>query len=281
MGDGERDRFRRPARKIVVRRRAALKRLLWGMGRALLVVAVAALLAGGGWLLHRYARQGRMFRVESAASIEIVNARHVSQEAIRERFAEDIGRSVFWIPLAERRRAIEEIPWVEAASVQRFLPNRLRVAVAERTPVAYVRQGSFLWLVDAEGMLLPVPEGAGYDFPVLTGLPESLSQEERRKRVRLYRELIADLDAGGKAHSAQLSEVDLSDAEDVRAVVTDTTGTIRLHFGRGRYGEKFETFLEHRHVWQESRQPVRSVDLRYRGQIVLNPGVAVAERKGN
>ena len=68
--------------------------------------------------------------------------------------------------------------------------------------------------------------------------------------------------------------MDASDPEDLRATLTEAHSALRLHFGRDRYQEKFESFLEHRGLWQKSGEPVRSVDLRYRGQIVLNPDPA-------
>jgi hypothetical protein len=39
----------------------------------------------------------------------------------------------------ERREALETLPWVEQAHVQRVLPNRIRVEITERTPVAFLR----------------------------------------------------------------------------------------------------------------------------------------------
>src|SRR5262249_38363542 len=69
-----------------------------------------------------------------------VNGNHVvSREAFLQPFYKDRGRSVLRIPLGGRRNEIEQISWVESASVQRILPNRIRVDVTERTPIAFVR----------------------------------------------------------------------------------------------------------------------------------------------
>ena len=62
---------------------------------------------------------------------------------------------------------------MDHATVMRLLPNKIRVQITERTPVAFVRQGTQIGLVDASGVLLDMPpEDAGdphYSFPVLTG----------------------------------------------------------------------------------------------------------------
>ena len=264
-------RYRRPRRPIEVRRRAR-----WWTGvriglRILLGLTALALVVGAAFYVHRFATSATVFAVADLESVDVVNAERVTPAAVRERFAEDVGRTVFAVPLGERRLSVEEIPWVEAATVQRVFPNRLRVYVRERTPVAFLRQGQSLWLVDGQGVVLAPPEGASYSFPVLSGVPETLTAAERRSRLGLFLEFVADLDQNGKAYSEQISELDLGDADNLRASVADGDGAVYLYFGRGRYQEKFETYLEHRRLWQQSGETVRAVDLRYRGQIVLNP----------
>lgn len=271
LSNGDRERFRRPRQRVEVRRRAGWKRGLVWAGWALLVAVTLGLAGGGGWLVYGFATGAEVFRVESVETIAVAEAKHATPAAVRDRFTEDVGRSVWSVPLEERRHALEEIPWVEAATVQRVLPNRLRVFLRERTPVAFLRQGKSLWLIDAYGVVLPVPPGESYSFPVLTGMGSKLSPAEWQERVELYRKFVQEMDRDGRNFSAEFSEVDVGDREDVCATVAVADGAVRLHFGRGRYQEKYQTFLEHRDLLFKSGTTVRSVDLRYRGQIVLNP----------
>ena len=101
-------------------------------------------------------------------------------------FVQDRNRSIVRIPLDERRAKVEELPWVEQASVQRILPNRVRVLITERTPVAFFRNGTELTLIDAYGVLLHRPQGEDYRFPVVTGLSENMPGEESSKRMQTY-----------------------------------------------------------------------------------------------
>jgi cell division protein FtsQ len=275
----ESSRYHRPRKPLEVRRRAPWKRGLWLATKVLIVILAVATVAVAGFGGYQLATSAPVFRLKALDSIQVVGGAHASPEAVRERFEGDIGRTLFSIPLEERRRSIEEIPWVESAAVQRVLPDTARVYVRERTPVAFVRQGSSLWLVDRYGVLLPTPKGASYSFPVLTGVAENLTTEERRDRIALYLELAADLDRDAKGYSGQLSEIDLSDPENLGASVTEPDGAVWLYFGRGRYQEKFETFLRYRPEWKDSAEPVRAVDLRYRGQIVLNPTLPAGKGK--
>ena len=116
------------------------------------------------------------------------------------------------IPLSERREELESLPWVEHATVMRLLPNRVRVAIVERTPVAFVRQGTQIGLVDANGVLLECPARrwrrrrrgcrTHYSFPVLTGISAGDPLSTRAARMRIYLGFVAALDAGGREHLA-------------------------------------------------------------------------------
>ena len=81
----------------------------------------------------------------------------VSRTDVLPVFGEDVGRNIFHVPISLRRKQLEEIPWVERATVMRVLPDQLRVAVVERKPVAFTRQGQQIGLVDANGVLLSMP----------------------------------------------------------------------------------------------------------------------------
>jgi len=269
-------RYRRPRRRVEVRQRSRWKQgLVLGL-RLLAGLAVVTVLSTGLYTVYQTALAAEVFRLESLEQVEVITQQHVETAAVRDRFQTDLGQPVFSIPLAKRRRAVEEVPWVETATVQRVFPDRLRVYMQERTPVAFLRQGNSLWLVDRYGVLLPPPPGSAYSFPVLSGLSQGLLQPERQGRVEQYLEFVEALDGDGKNYSKQVSEIDLSVPENLRAGVAEEGGVVYLLFGSDRYQEKYETYLEHRSLWQQSGEAVQAVDLRYRGQIVLNPDLATA-----
>ncbi|MFQ5694727.1 MAG: cell division protein FtsQ/DivIB [Terriglobia bacterium] len=267
-------RYHRPRKPVEVRRRARWKQALRGTGWILLAAILLAAVGGVGFGIYTFARTSALFHLRALGSVEVSGVERVSGEAVRALFAADVGGSVFAVPLGERRSSLQEIAWVESAAVQRLLPDRLRVELRERTPVAFLRAGRGLRLIDRQGVVLPVPEGASYSFLVLTGLSGKLTRPERARRVELYQELVAELDRDGTPHSARLSEVDLRDPDNLAASIAEEGRSVWLLFGRGDYREKFENYLEHRALWQQSGETVRAVDLRYRGQLVLNPDLS-------
>ncbi|MFQ5776456.1 MAG: cell division protein FtsQ/DivIB [Terriglobia bacterium] len=272
--NGDSTRYHRPRRPIEVRRQAGWKRVWRVSFLALLVAGTAAVVGGGGLLVYRAASAAEVFRLRGLGAVDVVRARRVPANAVREHFAADVGQSVLEVPLQARRHHLEEMGWVETATVQRLWPNRLRVYLQEREPVAFLRRGSSLWLIDGQGVILSQPEGADFSFPVLTGFAETLTLVKRHARVRLYLEFLDALGPEGANDGARLSEIDLSDPDNIRASIPEPGGIVWLHFGRGRYREKLAAYLEHRVLWQQSGEEVWSVDLRYRGQIVLNPDSA-------
>ena len=82
--------------------------------------------------LYHYGEHSWRFRVESSDDIEVAGLQNVTRYQIMEVMGGDIGRNIFFVPLTERKQALEKIPWVESASVMRFVPNRLRIEIHER-----------------------------------------------------------------------------------------------------------------------------------------------------
>ena len=191
----------------------------------------------------------------------------------------DIGRNIFFVPLAQRKQQLEQIPWVESASVMRFVPNRLRIEIHERTPVAFARIGSHISLIDAGGTLMELAPGGKhkYSFAVIAGMNAGEPLSTRAARMKNYNELVRELDSSGAHYSQELSEVDLSDPEDVKVLAADANGEVLVHLGSGNYLQRYKTYVTHVQQWRQQFDKLESVDLRYDGQIIVNPDL---ERDG-
>src|SRR5579872_5012853 len=117
-------------------------------------------------------------------TLQIEGLRYTSRSKIFRVFAADFDRSIFSIPLEQRRRTLLGIDWVEDASVSRLWPDRLLVRVRERKPVAFVLFHPGVLLVDSQGVLLDQPPQSQFAFPVLSGIRRDDTLEDRRARVR-------------------------------------------------------------------------------------------------
>jgi len=220
--------------------------------------------------------------------IELRGSRIVSREAVLQQFIHDRNRSVLRVPLDARRSQLEQIPWVESASVQRILPNRLRVELTERTPVAFARNGAELALIDAHGVILDRPRGEDLHFPIVSGVSEDLPRDQREKRMQTYEEFIKDIDFVRGGSSDRVSEVDLSNPKDLRVVMTGLANAndaqaVTIHFGSSEFTGKYKMLVDNFSQWQANAGRVQSIDLQYSRQVVVNPdasaGTAAARTK--
>ena len=255
------------------------------VGRVLLgSVAFVGLcvVAGGVFVTRSYLLHDPRFVIPSSDQIETVGNVHLTRAQLLSVFGADVERNIFKVPLAERRADLERLPWVQRATVMRLLPNTLRVQVAERVPVAFVRQGSAIGLVDGSGVLLDMPASdAGdphYSFPVLTGLSASDPLSMRTARMEIYKRFVKELDGSGEKLTDNLSEVDVSNPEDVKAIMTGPRD-IMVHFGDENFLERYRHFREHLPEWKQQYPNLSSADMRYDQQVVLEmaKGTSVPE----
>jgi cell division protein FtsQ len=263
--------FLRAQKRVPVRRGPLAKKTANRLKIVLLVLAAAGTLAASASVIVSYGEHSWRFRLRSASSIEIAGTETVSRRQVMEVFAPDLGHNIFTVLLAQRRRQLEAIPWVESASVMRLLPDRLRVDVTERTPVAFVRMGSRISLIDRNGVIMELPRARKYSFPVIKGMSGSEPLSSRAARMQIYSALMRELDSEGAHYSQDISEVDLADPEDVKVVAADPGGAVLIHLGSTDFLRRYKTYLAHLQEWRQQFQKVDSVDLRYERQIIVNP----------
>jgi cell division protein FtsQ len=263
--------FLRVQKRVPARRGSLPKKTLTRLTWAALALSVAVICGMGVAALYHYGERSWRFRVESSDDIDISGLQNVTRAQIMEVMGGDIGRNIFFVPLAQRKSQLEQIPWVESASVMRFVPNRLQVEIHERTPVAFARVGSKIQLVDAAGTLMELPNRKKYSFPVILGMNSGEPSSTRAARMRIFNELGRQLDAGGGRYSQELSEIDLSDPDDVKVMANNHSGDVLVHLGSANYLERYRIYVTHVQEWQQQFDKLESVDLRYDRQIIVNP----------
>jgi cell division protein FtsQ len=229
-------------------------------------------LAGiAGSFVYRYGAHSWRFRVESSDDIQIAGIHNVTHAQVMDVFGGDLGRNVFFVPLADRKRQLEQIPWVESATVMRLLPSRLAVQIKERTPVAFAQVGARVQLIDASGVLMDVPPGSKpFSFPVIVGMNENEPLSTRAARMRIYTRVMKELDSEGARNSQDISEVDVREPDDARVTYADNAGTVLVHLGDTDFLARYKIFKAHLAEWRQRFQKLDSVDLRYERQVIVN-----------
>src|SRR5438270_5111880 len=211
------------------------------------IAAWGCVLAGMAW----GSREVNAFLLRDARfnfdNIEIRGAVYVSRARIQNVFATDLGASVFHIPLAERRRRMLAVDWVNSAAISRIWPNRIVVTITERTPVAFAKLpigGTLryrLSLIDADGVLLSLPPRVRFRLPVLSGINEDQTEADRRLRVKAMQHLLEDLGPQAK----DISEINAASTRDMRLITEIDHHAVELWIGDQRYRSRYLHFLNH------------------------------------
>jgi cell division protein FtsQ len=210
-----------------------------------------------------------------STALRIVGALHTPRAEVLKVFSADFGRSVYLLPLEERRRALLEIDWVRDAAVSRLWPDRLEVRIVERKPVAFIRlpsaanpASSSVALVDADGVILSQPARAEFTLPAISGIRREQSRSMRRQRVAIALRLISEL--GSLAD--QLSEIDVGDPENVQVVQQASGRFVSLQLGNRNFLSRLQNFLRYFEAMEQQRPEAAAFDLRLDDRITAVGG---------
>jgi cell division protein FtsQ len=241
------------------------RRFNWRLWLAVVVVCAAGVsTAVAGYRVRQYALTDPQFTFASnrPGALTIQGLNYTSETKVLRVFIGDFDHSVFSVPLAERRRRLLAIDWVEEASVSRIWPDRLLVRIRERQPVAFVIFRSGVELIDAHGVLLEPPAQAHFAFPVLSGVREDETEDQRRGRVRALLRLQQDMGYMAK----DVSEVNTADPDNIRIVTQVENRTVELMMGDGNFAQRYQNFLAHYPEIGKRSPNVKTFDLRMDGQ---------------
>lgn len=211
-------------------------------------------------------------------NLVVEGVHYASASQVRHVFAQDLGRSLYLVPLETRREQLLEIDWVQDAAVSKVWPDTVRVAIREREPVAFVRLppsrgrdgATRLALIDRFGHILRPRVAAKFTLPVIAGVREGETIENRRARVLRALEMLKAIGPLG----AQVSEVDVSDPNNL--IVAEHVGNevVNLMVGEENYADRLRNFLANYSEIKEKRPDAKTLDLRVDGVIT-----AVGEKR--
>ena len=244
------------------------------------------LLAGGMFTFHRAERfliTDSRFQLAPAPEygvdppgLNIEGVTRASRKAVLATFANDFERSIYLMPLDKRRADLLKIEWIREATIARFWPNQVFVRIVERKPAAFYQEPaakpdtkSRIWLIDEEGVLLHIPAQNTFRLPVVTGFRADAPIEERSRRVLRMLRLMKDV----KNYGAKISEVDVSDMDNLKAIVqAPDNHAMVLWLGDKNFYNRMEDF-ERSYLEIRRRLPgVSTLDMRLDGRISVVGG---------
>ncbi|MFZ0635039.1 MAG: FtsQ-type POTRA domain-containing protein [Candidatus Acidiferrales bacterium] len=285
----EEPKYLRRQKPVEIRRRKFGKKAWKTYLRVSVMIVASVAAAGALYAMGNFLLTSPEMSLTHPDQIALTGNHFVSRPSVLEVFAADRGRSVLRVPLDARRKQLESLPWVERATVRRALPNHLQVEIVERVPIAFLRDDSDLSLIDVHGVILDKPVSGNFHFPVVTGIHPGLPADERERRMQLFSGFLQQINAARSAAADHVSEVDLSDARNLRATFSGlpgfsasssaNDGPLVVYFGDRDFQTKFQTLLDQIGQWRVTAGRVELVDLRFNGEVVVNPDTSFVPPK--
>ena len=243
------------------RRRRLVRRTL-----AVLGLAAAVALGVVGW------------RWQAALPVQAVTVSgvvHADTSAVLDLVAVPDSAMLFSLDPTILADRVRRHPWVQEASVTRWMTGTLGIDVIERMPVALVLDaaGRPAYFFDAAGFMMPLAAGAAYDVPLLQGRFPTYQPTQPAEDAAVL-DLLAVLAAVPEATDALVSSVERAADGTFTLVTAPTPGgaAIPVALGRSGFGEKLgrlQAFWDQA-VLTRPDTPVRRIDLRFDGQIVTS-----------
>jgi cell division protein FtsQ len=205
----------------------------------------------------------------------------------------DFPANVLRIDLRRLKERLEKETWVQQVEIRRILPSDLVIYVQERLPSVILEMHGELMIADRDGRMLDKyePRYGRLDVPVFKGVlgkdteNYGMYQEENSARIRQALAMLSEIESGCPRHSRNISEVDISDRNNLKILLVDETAEIYL--GEKDYQKRFCTLMNNLGQYQELKNQyteIPSVDMRFDGQIVYRlgrPDTKYPEKAGN
>ncbi|HEY8203721.1 MAG TPA: FtsQ-type POTRA domain-containing protein [Pyrinomonadaceae bacterium] len=253
----------RPTRRdgrTVGPRSFSMRTLLGYVPRALKIALVILAIIGAG-IGYRAASSASLFQVRA---VDVAGTSRTSAEEIEGLVRRAVSRTGVWrADLSALSTELSRLPGVRTAVVTRVLPDRLRVRITERVPLAVVRtsSGHFIW-VDDEGVALVEMKTTEQMPPFfILGWCEDGTNEARQdnaERVKKYQEALREWQAVGLTE--RVSEISLFDVRDVRAQLAGKDSQIEVRLGSQDLGQRLKAALD---VLDQYKQTPRGALITY------------------
>ena len=172
------------------------------------------------------------------------------------------------------KRRLLKHPYIQSVNINRSYPDKLRIEVTEREPIASILNDHLLY-VDTAGILLPAIESEiPMDLPIITGIsdlkPEEIGTKLKNKEIETAVKILQTSIMVDTSLFHFISEVNMNSGQDI--IITTTEPAVPIILGRDDYAAKlliFQSFWTN-FVKTNDVNKVQHIDLRYTDQVVVN-----------
>ena len=180
-----------------------------------------------------------------------------------------IGRSLLDISAMDMSSAFSSMASVKSATVKKLYPSTLVVTVQGRRARFVTKLGDRSFGLSEDGVLVPLPRGHGAGrLPSIQGLTFSKAALGGKVREKFLPDLVSLCDSlRALGYLGPRSRVKVVDQIEVR--VWPHAGVPALIFSLHEFNRQIHKYLMAKDFMARQKGGFRSVDLRFKGQIVL------------
>ena len=196
----------------------------------------------------------------------------VSPDQVRQSLAPLQGKNLVRLSLAEAAARVRSNPWIASVEIAKELPDRLRVRIAERKPIALLLAGRDLVFADADGRAIaPVSTPAELEAARKHGLlVVSFARAPYPNGMAAALKVAAELGRVEPNWAAKLAQIEVLGEEDFR-LRTDAL-PFPLVVKDGEVGPKVQRLVTLLPELSRRYPKIEAVDLRFSRRIVVQPG---------
>ena len=169
----------------------------------------------------------------------------------------------------EIRNRFEKLPYVKQADISVSPNGTINIRITERQPAALLIDNKKKIYVDDEGIKLPIVPKKTVDVPILYGFRATPMQDTlQSKAFKTVSRFLTAVRSNNVA-DATISEIAWSSSNEGIVALTNQNG-VKLIFGKGNIDTRlrnWEAFYG-KVIKQKGIEKMRSIDLRFEGQIV-------------
>jgi cell division septal protein FtsQ len=212
--------------------------------------------------------------------VTFYGCKELNKRELEEVIRKDFPANILRIDLQKLKERLEKETWAKRVEIRRVLPSDLIIYVEERTPSVILELHGELMVADQDGTMLGRydPRFGKLDVPVFKGVLGDdaedckLYQEENATRIHQGLVMLSQIEAGLPHATQKISEVDISDPENLKILLVDDTAEVYL--GEKDYLKRFRTLMSNLGEYQKLKDQYTefvSIDVRFDNQIVYLP----------
>jgi len=261
---------KKTSQKITKNRLSARKifiQIQWIGKLAGLVCIVACIIFIG---IHAY--NSEKFQV---SSIAIYGCKELDPQKVEQIIRDSIPDNILDIELTQLKDRLEQDPWIKDVEIRRVLPSGLIIHVNERIPSVIFEMQRELMIADSDGILLDRydPKYGKLDVPVFKGIVGKdingyrSYQQENSARIQHALDMLAEIESGEPLYARKISEVDITDQNNLKIILVDDT--VEIILGNKDYLKRLQNLMssDNYRAMKEKNPDLYEVDLRYSHQI--------------